>query len=267
MDALDSGAQTASSATPEAVQPALASGSLSKTWADPRNAPAQQTFQPQVVDGGAQTGLSAATYDQTELPARQDDVAPDGGYAAAARPDDQTQTPADPSPHPAFLKEKPAMNTSYRMPFDRIGDPLSASGAPTVIRAGLHLEGNIRTSDDILLEGSVRGEVTANSITIATGATLSGTVSAAVIVVDGTVEGVIRCMKLQVNTNGAVSGEIHHSVLVVEAGAAIEGTVFRTERSAEPAVSSMVAPVALAAVPNSATSKTESASDAEATEA
>ena len=159
------------------------------------------------------------------------------------------------------------MNTSYRMPFDRIGDPLSASGAPTVIRAGLHLEGNIRTSDDILLEGSVRGEVTANSITIATGATLSGTVSAAVIVVDGTVEGVIRCMKLQVNTNGAVSGEIHHSVLVVEAGAAIEGTVFRTERSAEPAVSSMVAPVALAAVPNSATSKTESASDAEATEA
>ena len=39
-------------------------------------------------------------------------------------------------------------------------------------------------------------------------------------------------MKLQVNTTGSVSGEIHHSILVVEAGAAIEGTVFRTDSAA-----------------------------------
>lgn len=134
----------------------------------------------------------------------------------------------------AFPKEKPSMNTSFRLPFDRssaYGD--DAAGAPTVIRAGLHLEGNIRTGDDILLEGSIRGDVVANSITVAAGATLSGTVSAAVIVVDGTIEGVVRCIKLQVNTTGSVSGEIHHSVLVVEAGAAIEGTVFRSDRSHE----------------------------------
>ena len=31
---------------------------------------------------------------------------------------------------------------------------------------------------------------------------VSGTVSAAVIVVDGTLEGVVRCIKLQVNTTG-----------------------------------------------------------------
>lgn len=127
------------------------------------------------------------------------------------------------------------MNTNFRNPFDRATDAGPASGAPTVIREGLRLEGNVHTHNDILLEGSIRGEVTANSITIAAGATLSGTVSAAVIVVDGTLEGVVRCIKLQVNTTGAVSGEIHHSVLVVEAGATIEGTVFRTERQTEAA--------------------------------
>lgn len=121
--------------------------------------------------------------------------------------------------------ENPSMNTSIRMPLEAA----NPANAPTVIRAGLHLEGNIRTTDDILLEGSVRGEVSANSITIAAGAFLSGNVSATVIVVDGTVEGLVRCLKLQVNTTGAVSGEIHHSILVVEAGASIEGTVFRTE--------------------------------------
>lgn len=125
--------------------------------------------------------------------------------------------------------EKPTVNTSIRLPLE----PSNSSGAPTVIRAGLHLDGNIRTTNDILLEGSIRGEVTANSVTVAAGATLSGNVSATVIVVDGTVEGVVRCLKLQVNTTGAVSGEIHHSILVVEAGAAIEGTVFRADRVVE----------------------------------
>lgn len=151
------------------------------------------------------------------------------------------------------------MNTTFRLPLDRSGDTSVSSGAPTVIRAGLHLDGNIRTSNDILLEGSVRGEVTANSITVAAGATLSGTVSAAVIVVDGTVEGVVRCIKLQVNTSGAVSGEIHHSVLVVEAGAAIEGTVFRTERHIEEiAPLTMAAPVAIA-MPRMAVEQDEAA--------
>ncbi len=150
------------------------------------------------------------------------------------------------------------MNTSFRAPFDRGQDLSPASIAPTVIRAGLHLEGNINTSDDILLEGSVRGEVTANSITVAEGATLQGTISAAVVVVDGTVEGVVRCIKLQVNTTGAVSGEIHHSVLVVEAGAAIEGTVFRSDRHLEPA------PMTLHVV---ASEPAKSATDTTATEA
>jgi|GEM_PF-2197391 cytoskeletal protein CcmA (bactofilin family) len=128
--------------------------------------------------------------------------------------------------------EEIKMNTPARTSFDRNGAADSNSTSPTVIRAGLHLEGNIRTVNDILLEGSVRGDVSANSITVATGASLSGTVSATVIIVDGTIEGVVNCMKLQVNTTGSVSGEIHHSILVVEAGAAIEGTVFRTDSAA-----------------------------------
>lgn len=123
--------------------------------------------------------------------------------------------------------EKLTVNSLIRLP----SEPNATSGAPSVIRAGLHLEGNIRTPNDIVLEGSVRGEVSANSITVAAGASLSGNVSAAVIVVDGVLEGVIRCIKLQINTTGSVSGEIHHSTLVVEAGAAIEGALFRSDRA------------------------------------
>ena len=141
--------------------------------------------------------------------------------------------------------EKKEMNSIDRSAHLR-PDVSHSSGAPTVIRAGLHLEGNIKTADDILLEGSIVGEVSANSITISAGATLSGNVSAATIIVDGVVEGVIRCIKLQVNTSGAVSGELHHSVMVVEAGAVIQGTVFRTEqrRQSPPVVVASVTGIA-----------------------
>jgi cytoskeletal protein CcmA (bactofilin family) len=107
----------------------------------------------------------------------------------------------------------------------------SSSAAPTIIRSGLHLQGNIRTTSDILLEGSIEGEVVANTVTIAAGAKLVGNVTASVIVVDGSLEGVVACVKLQVNTTGKVAGELHQRVLVVEAGASVEGSVFRTTES------------------------------------
>ncbi len=210
-------------------------------WWNGKNATKDQaTTADPVVEDAPLSGMSIAADDRVEMVVEQDQ---NPAYEPEAELDDLH---SDPEPV-AFEMEKPAMNTTFRLPLDRSGDTSVSSGAPTVIRAGLHLDGNIRTSNDILLEGSVRGEVTANSITVAAGATLSGTVSAAVIVVDGTVEGVVRCIKLQVNTSGAVSGEIHHSVLVVEAGAAIEGTVFRTERHIEEiAPLTMAAPAAVA---------------------
>ncbi|HAG26505.1 MAG: polymer-forming cytoskeletal protein [Paracoccaceae bacterium] len=104
------------------------------------------------------------------------------------------------------------------------------NGAPTIIRAGLQIDGNIKTSSDILLEGEINGEVRANSITVAAGSRLKGSIFAAMVIVDGEVEGIVKCMKLQVNTTGSVSGEIYHSILVVEAGGKIDGKIVRQEK-------------------------------------
>lgn len=199
---------------------------MAKWWGERRSAtkartepvvhePPTETVPVAVEERGAESGRESVPFPFADTPAQAETI-------SFKEPVVEEQPVAIPT-------EKPAMNTSIRLPLE----PAMSSGAPTVIRAGLHLDGNIRTTDDILLEGSIRGEVTANSITVAAGATLSGNVSATVIVVDGMIEGVVRCLKLQVNTTGAVSGEIHHSILVVEAGAAIEGTVFRTDRLVE----------------------------------
>lgn len=220
---------------------------MGKWWGDKRLTPRKR-------DGSAVPEVRAEPETQPEAaPVQQTVVLPEPQPVEAVEDAPVSEPIAAPMPESVhepvgIPSEKPAMNTSIRLPIE----PVASSGAPTVIRAGLHLDGNIRTTNDILLEGSVRGEVTANSITVAAGATLSGNVAATVIVVDGMVEGVVRCLKLQVNTTGSVSGEIHHSILVVEAGAAIEGTVFRTDRSVEevmPAVAVQAAPVAVAAKP------------------
>lgn len=102
----------------------------------------------------------------------------------------------------------------------------------TIVRSGVMITGELSSSDDILIEGEVNGNIRANNVVVAQGATVVGTVDAAVITVNGRLHGEVSCTRLQVNTNGIVEGNITHSVLVVEAGANIEGTV-NVRKSAE----------------------------------
>jgi cytoskeletal protein CcmA (bactofilin family) len=82
--------------------------------------------------------------------------------------------------------------------------------------------------------------VRANSITIAAGSRLKGSIYATMVIVDGDVEGMVKCMKLQVNTTGSVSGEIYHSILVVESGGKIDGKIVRQEKE-QPAPTRLLA--------------------------
>lgn len=101
----------------------------------------------------------------------------------------------------------------------------------SIVRAGVVIEGEFVSPDDIVVEGTINGHVRANNITVAAGATILGTVDAAVVTVDGQVKGEVHCTRLQVNTGGCVEGKIVHAILVVEPGASIEATIHRRAQS------------------------------------
>lgn len=95
----------------------------------------------------------------------------------------------------------------------------------TVIHAGMRVEGKLITSGDVLIEGTVSGEVRGCVITIANGAKVLGKVSADEVVIDGTIEGTVTCIKLRINTDATAKGEFTQSILSVSPGAMFEGTI------------------------------------------
>lgn len=101
----------------------------------------------------------------------------------------------------------------------------------TTVHAGMKIEGKLTTSGDILIEGSVLGEIKANAVTIAKGATVNGTINASTVVVNGSVEGTINSLKLQINTDATARGEFTQSILSVAPGASFEGKIHQKSSS------------------------------------
>lgn len=109
----------------------------------------------------------------------------------------------------------------------------SKDGPPThgttVIHSGMRIEGKLITSGDVLIEGTVSGEVKGHLVTIAKGAKVLGKIVADEVVVDGTIEGTVTCMKLRINTDAAAKGEFTQSILSVAPGGMFEGTIHQKD--------------------------------------
>ncbi len=100
----------------------------------------------------------------------------------------------------------------------------------TLIDRYTTIEGTLRSSRDIRIEGELHGNLQCDgSIQIAEGATVEATVRAGAIMVAGTLRGTIDCQgKLHVLRTGRVSGTITTRVLVVEEGGRCEGELSMT---------------------------------------
>jgi cytoskeletal protein CcmA (bactofilin family) len=123
---------------------------------------------------------------------------------------------------------KPAMDFTPTAP--------KVKPSPSVLSADLTVVGNVRTTGDIQIEGTVEGDIRAHLLTVGESATIRGEIVADDIVVNGRVVGRVRGLK------------VIHKTIAIESGAHFEGSVQRqedplangrpattTSRSAEPA--------------------------------
>lgn len=131
--------------------------------------------------------------------------------AEGAKPAAQAATPAAasaPSSPPAQAKAKPS---------------------PSVISTDLKIEGNLITSGDIQVEGTIEGDIRAHLLTVGQSAQISGEVIADDIVVHGHVKGRVRGLKVRLTSSAQVEGDIIHKTIAIESGAHFEGSVQRAE--------------------------------------
>lgn len=102
--------------------------------------------------------------------------------------------------------------------------PRAQSAAPSIIGANVRIKGDVSTAGEIQLDGVVKGDISAASITMGEQGALEGTIVAEKIIIRGQVKGSIRGRSVVMERTARVMGDVYHSTLSIEAGAVIEGT-------------------------------------------
>ncbi len=135
---------------------------------------------------------------------------PGPGGDTAAKP----SMPDTPKPSPGDFK--PATSPKAKPP-------------ASVLSPDLHVTGNIRTTGDIQVEGTVEGDIRAHLLTIGESATIKGEVIADDVVVNGRIVGRVRGLKVRLTATARVEGDIIHKTIAIESGAHFEGSVQRQD--------------------------------------
>lgn len=99
----------------------------------------------------------------------------------------------------------------------------------SVMSSDLTIVGNLRTTGDIQIEGTVEGDIRAHLLTVGESATIRGEIVADDIVVNGRVIGRVRGLKVRLTSTARVEGDIIHKTIAIESGAHFEGSVQRQD--------------------------------------
>lgn len=94
----------------------------------------------------------------------------------------------------------------------------------SVIADDLHIKGELTTSGDIELKGTIVGDVSCRTLLIAEDAKVEGTAKAEKVVVRGSVEGKVHGIRVTLASSAKVKGELVCKALSVDEEAYFDGT-------------------------------------------
>src|SRR6056297_2834553 len=113
--------------------------------------------------------------------------------------------PAETKPAPTDTRtESPRAETGGEQ---RSTSP-KAKPPASVLSSDLHVVGNLRTTGDIQVEGTIEGDIRAHLLTVGEGATIKGEVIADDVVVNGRIVGRVRGLKVRLTSTARVEGSV-----------------------------------------------------------
>jgi cytoskeletal protein CcmA (bactofilin family) len=137
-----------------------------------------------------------------------------------SRPD----TVPQPSTTPSGFAEAPEPRASFAP-----SAPATVKPAASVLSSDITITGNIKSSGDIQIEGTIDGDVRSQVVIVGESATIRGEVVAEEVVVHGRVVGRLRGLKIRLSATARVEGDIVHKTIAIENGAHFEGSVQRQD--------------------------------------
>ena len=99
----------------------------------------------------------------------------------------------------------------------------------SIFSRDLVIEGNVRISGDLQMDGTVVGDVSGELIVIGQDGRAEGSVQAKSVRIYGTVSGNISAGTVYIAETARVEGDISHGVLSIESGAHVDGRIIRIQ--------------------------------------
>lgn len=107
-------------------------------------------------------------------------------------------------------------SASYRKPIQH-----------SIIGAGVVITGDLVSTGDITVDGTVDGNITCRTLTLGEKPVVNSTISADTVRVCGEFHGKITAQKVVLTRHAKVTGDIEQGSLEIEPGAQLEGTIRR----------------------------------------
>jgi len=101
---------------------------------------------------------------------------------------------------------------------------IAKAGGSSVISHQLSVHGDFSSTGDILIDGTVEGDVTAKVLAVGEGGSIKGAITADSVTIAGTVNGQIRAKIVSLSRTARVQGEIWNESISIEQGARFEGS-------------------------------------------
>ncbi|WP_166646330.1 bactofilin family protein [Zavarzinia compransoris] len=99
----------------------------------------------------------------------------------------------------------------------------SAGPLPSLLAESLTVEGNLSSTGDLQIDGTVKGDISCRSLTLGEDGTVIGAIKADTVHVRGRIDGRINAATVELAATAVVTGDILHDTIGVESGARIDG--------------------------------------------
>ncbi len=95
----------------------------------------------------------------------------------------------------------------------------------SIISSDMKIRGKITASGDLILLGTVTGDIKCNTLSIEPSGVLKGNVDAEAVSIAGKCDGQVLADMVSISNNGQVSGEVSYENISIEEGAKIEAQI------------------------------------------
>ncbi len=106
-----------------------------------------------------------------------------------------------------------------------LGKTNGAESLKSVISNDMKIKGKISAEGDLILLGSVVGDIKCNSLSVEDSGTLKGNVDADVVTVSGKCDGQVTGEIVSIKSTGKVSGEVFYENISIEEGAIVQAQI------------------------------------------